>query len=94
MKTIIPLVIALAVGCATGVAVRDLVAPARAQGQGGPNYEYTTVQVADPDQDKDGDVLKTYGQQGWLLVAVSPYHGKIPHLGGAHSLYFARPLPK
>jgi hypothetical protein len=65
-------VVTLLVGCATGAVVREVVAPARAQGQAGPNYEYDVVWAKNaPDFNTAQQALTRHGQQGWRLVAVS-----------------------
>jgi hypothetical protein len=88
MKRSIPVLLALTIGCATGAAVRDIVAPARAQGQAGPNYEYDVVQVIDGDNaSRRKEVLSKYSREGWRLVGVTTERGN-------HSLYFERQLPK
>ena len=45
MRVSIPVLLALTVGCATGALMRDVIAPARAQGQAGPSYEYDMVAI-------------------------------------------------
>jgi hypothetical protein len=83
MKRSIPVLLALTVGCATGVVVRDVVAPVRAQGQAGPNYEYDVVKV----ESEDKEVLLKYGRQGWRLAAAFS-------VGSGHYLYLERQLPR
>jgi hypothetical protein len=83
MRASIPVLFALTIGCATGAVARDVVAPARAQGQVGPNYEYTTAIVKS--DNSDNDVLVKYGQQGWRLVAAAG-------TGSWRYLYFERQL--
>jgi hypothetical protein len=77
----------LLVGCATGVAVRELVVPARAQGQTASSYGYQTVRV-DPSGSND-DVLAKFGRQGWHLVTAAPAGPN----ASSHVLYFDRQLP-
>jgi hypothetical protein len=70
MKSKVGLAMLFLVGCAAGISARDVVAPARAQGQSGPSYEYDAVAVANgPENDKE--VLRKYGAQGWRLVAAT-----------------------
>jgi hypothetical protein len=80
MKRSIPVLLALTIGCATGAAVRDIVAPARAQGQAGPSYEYDIV---DYNMWSAKDTVNKYGRQGWRLVQVSNA-----------GFYFERQLPR
>jgi hypothetical protein len=73
MTRTVLMVITLLVGCATGAVVREVVAPARAQGQTGPSYELAVVWSKDaPDYKTVEQVLARYGQQGWRLVTVVP----------------------
>ena len=81
MRKTLGIPLALLIGCAAGAGVRDLVAPARAQGQTGPSYEYETVFVAQIDDDKP--VLNEYGRKGWRLSATAA-------VGSGHSLFFER----
>jgi hypothetical protein len=84
------MVITLLVGCATGAVVREVVAPARAQGQAGPSYEYRAVYVQE-DFDAVGkrqQVLTKYGQEGWRLAAAEGISN-----GNTRVLYFERQLP-
>jgi hypothetical protein len=76
------MVITLLVGCATGAVLREVVAPARAQGQAGPNYEYSVVEEQGVEIDKQ--TLSKYGQQGWRLVAV------VRDANDYRNLYFER----
>jgi hypothetical protein len=69
-KTLI-VTLALLVGCATGVAMRDLVVPARAQGSAGPVYEYQAVQVLNPTPEKVQEVLGRFGKEGWRYVGLA-----------------------
>jgi hypothetical protein len=88
MKRSIPALLALTIGCATGAAVRDIIVPARAQGQVGPNFEYDVVQVIDGDNASvRKQLLSKYGHEGWRLVGVTDNRGN-------HSLYFERQLPR
>ena len=86
MRVSIPILLALSIGCATGALVHDVIAPARAQGQAGPNYEYDAVHVANS-LDNDRAALAKYGQQGWRLVAATQD-------GPSRQLYFERQLPR
>ena len=79
MRRIVIPTLMLLIGCAAGVAVREVVVPARAQGQAGPNYEYSVVKGFDADQN-----LPKYGQEGWRLVAVTSDNN------GYKYLYFER----
>jgi hypothetical protein len=90
MKRSVPLLVALAVGCATGVALREVIVvpPARAQGQVGPNYEYMAVEAIG-NVAKDQQLLTSFGQQGWRLVAVTQL-GEYPR----RNLYFERQLAR
>ncbi len=72
MRKIGALVVALLVGCATGATVREMVAPARAQGQTGPSYEYEAVDVSNPHAEAVKAVAQQYGAQGWRLTAAMP----------------------
>jgi hypothetical protein len=65
VKHILPILLALAVGCAAGSTMRDIIVPARAQAQPGPSYEYWTV-------DNKPDVLAKAGREGWRLAGVIP----------------------
>jgi hypothetical protein len=72
------------IGCATGVAVREaIVAPARAQGQTGPNYEYRSVHVRAAEAQQ---TLDQFGREGWRLVNAAP----VGQLLQYHALYFER----
>ena len=64
--------------------VRDVVAPARAQGQAGPSYEYDVVVPRGVDDAKA--VTAKYGAQGWRLVAATASNYR-------DTLYFERQLP-
>jgi hypothetical protein len=86
MRVSIPILLALAVGCATGAVMRDVVAPARAQGQAGANYEYDVVAVAH-NIDDDKQALAKYGHEGWRLVATTDD-------GHYRRLYFERQLAR
>lgn len=70
-RSIIATTLVLCVGCATGVAVRDLVVPARAQGQTGPSYEYDLVNTDTFSAQKRKQVLVRYGREGWRLAGVA-----------------------
>ena len=69
MKRAIPLLLALAIGCATGSVVRDVIAPARAQGQTGLCYAYQVVNAGN-DPVEQQRVLSQYGKQGWRLTTM------------------------
>lgn len=86
MRVSIPILLALTIGCATGAALRDVVAPARAQGQIGPSYEYDAVWVADVTHNKEA--LTKYGREGWRLAAASQ-----TSVSGTN-LFFERQLTK
>ena len=91
-RSIIATTLALCVGCATGVAVRDVIVPARAQGQTGPNYEYDAVVVLESyweNVEKRKEVLSKYGHEGWRLVSANAVGGA----SLATALYFERQLP-
>lgn len=61
-------------GCATGAAVKELIVPARAQGQAPIVYQYTTFSFSDlglaggSTEEREG-VLNRYGQAGWRVAA-------------------------
>jgi hypothetical protein len=57
-------------GCLAGGIAKDVIAPARAQGQVGPSYEYDVVSVAN-DRSNDKEVLQKYGAAGWRLAAAT-----------------------
>lgn len=80
-------VITLLVGCATGAVMRDVVAPARAQGQAGPNYEYDAVAVV---VNTRKEVLAKYGREGWRLVTATHATGVV---GDHDVLYLERQAP-
>jgi hypothetical protein len=82
------MVVTLLVGCATGAVMREVVAPARAQGQVGPNYEYEMVEVYDDTKEKG--VLSRYGHEGWRLVSVTRRSGDRTGNPDARELYFER----
>ena len=86
MKRAIGLSAVLMIGCVTGAAVRDIVAPVRAQGQTGPNYQYDVVHVMNSAQN-DKEALAKYGAQGWRLVATA---GDTIH----RNLYFERQVSR
>jgi hypothetical protein len=86
MKRFLGFTLMLMVGCATGAAVRDLVAPARAQGQAGPSYQYEVVDSSSSSEE-DKQILSKYGREGWRLVAVTMKASE------RRFLYFERPLP-
>ena len=69
MRASIPALLALTIGCATGAVMRDVVAPARAEGQTGASYEYD-VAVPGGSIEDCKKVLAQYGRQGWRLSAV------------------------
>ena len=82
MKRTLGAAVLFLVGCAGGVAARDIVAPARAQGQSGPSYEYDAVTVAN-DVSNDKEILTKYGREGWRLAAATQN-------GPFRNLYFER----
>jgi hypothetical protein len=91
MKRSMPVLLALTIGCATGAVVRDvaIVAPARAQGQTGPSYEYEVIPVAEFSvTTKRKEVVAKYGREGWRLTAATVTEG------GWTTLYFERLLPR
>jgi hypothetical protein len=73
-RPIIAMTLTLLVGCATGVALRDLVVPARAQNAVSPNFEFTTLRIdtgwTGPDAAQIDQTLNQYGRQGFHLVGV------------------------
>jgi len=87
MRASIPVLLALAVGCATGVVVHDVVAPARAQGQTGPSFEYDVVHTTAPKT-----VAVKYGQQGWRLVTTTYLNRGMP--ADEYDLFFERQLAR
>jgi hypothetical protein len=70
MRRIVIPTLMLLIGCATGAVVREVVVPARAQGQTGPNYEYDVAE-ARSGLDAKKQLVSQYGQQGWRLVTAS-----------------------
>jgi len=58
--------VVLMIGCASGVSVRDLVVPARAQNQIGPTYQYSSIHVLFSNDDIQR-ALDKYADQGWRL---------------------------
>jgi hypothetical protein len=82
MRKLMGVSLALLVGCVTGAGVRELVVPARAQGQTGPSYEFDVVETTNSQEDDKRDLTR-YGKEGWRLVAVLPY-------GSYHRLYLER----
>jgi hypothetical protein len=84
-KRFIPVLLALAVGCATGGVVRDIVVPARAQGQRGPTYEYWQA-------DNNAGVLEKAGREGWHLAAAVPVTAD--GVTVSTRLFFERQLPR
>jgi hypothetical protein len=69
MRRIVIPTLMLMIGCATGAVVREaIVAPARAQGQTGPNYEYEVVRARGEEAKQ---VAMQYGAQGWRLVTAT-----------------------
>jgi hypothetical protein len=87
MRRIVIPTLMLMIGCATGAVMREIVVPARAQGQSGPNYEYEVVRLNNTfDGNTDVEAKRAamqYGAQGWRLVAASQE-------GGLRTLYFER----
>ena len=86
MRRAIGLSLVLMIGCVAGAAVRDIVVPARAQGQTGPNYEYQVVHLTE--RMDENQVLAQFGSQGWRLAAikfVDNYN---------NNFYFERQLPR
>ena len=73
MRRIVIPTLMLMLGCATGAVVREVVAPARAQGQRGPNYEFETVIVEENSREfaDRKKVLAQFGNQGWHLAAAT-----------------------
>jgi hypothetical protein len=64
------------VGCATGAAVREIVVPARAQGQAPFIYQYSTFNLQDlglagGSPEEREAILNRYGQQGWRVAAAT-----------------------
>lgn len=60
-------------GCASGAMVRELVVPARAQGQSPVVHQYKVVDNRDVSLDNGaafGAVLNQFGQAGWHLHSV------------------------
>jgi len=87
-RSIIATTLALCVGCATGVAVRDLVVvPARAQGQVGPSYEYRVVRINSYDETAHQSVVTKFGSEGWRLSGVTGSER-------VYFFYFERQLPR
>jgi hypothetical protein len=85
MKRTLGLAGMLLAGCAVGVAARDVVPPARAQGQTGPSYEYNVLTVANGTEN-DNEVLRKYGHEGWRLAAATQN-------GPFRTLYLERQMP-
>lgn len=85
MRKTLGIPLALLIGCATGVSVRDLVVPARAAGQTGPNYEYDVLRDGDG-ADAQKYLLAKYGREGWRLVSATQN-------GSYTYLYVERQLP-
>ena len=83
MKRVLPILLALAVGCAAGSTMRDVIVPARAQTQLGPTYEYWSVRNKD-------DVLAKAGREGWRLAGVVPLQADGTTVGS--TLIFERQL--
>ena len=73
MRRTIVVGVTLLVGCFSGFTAREIVAPARAQGQVAPPYEYDVVHVANSvDNDKAAATAKNgldSDQHGQALVA-------------------------
>ena len=82
-RSIIATTLALCVGCATGVAVRDIVVPARAQNATGPTYDYQVVYLRGLEAVQEA--ITKFGHEGWRLASsnISPSHDTI--------LFFERP---
>ncbi|WP_394844902.1 DUF4177 domain-containing protein [Pendulispora brunnea] len=59
--------IVMMIGCATGVSVRDLVVPARAQNQTGPSYQYSAFYILNSSNEQVQAALDKYAAQGWRL---------------------------
>ena len=74
-RSIIATTLALCVGCATGVAVRDIVVPARAQNATGPTYDYQYVHVARGHADEVQGTLSKFGREGWRLASSNATEG-------------------
>jgi hypothetical protein len=79
------LVTTLLVGCATGAVVREVVAPARAQGQAALSYEYDAVMVANGVENAK-PILAQFCKQGWRLVTATQE-------GPFRTMFFERQLP-
>ncbi len=69
MKSTIMLALGLMVGCAAGVAVKDIVVPARAANQGGPVYEYKVVNLGWSSAEEAQNLLNRFGHEGWRVAA-------------------------
>jgi hypothetical protein len=69
MKRALGFSVMLMLGCATGVAMRDLVVPARAQNQVGPTYEYSTVELKEYDKSDIDHATTQFAKEGWRLAS-------------------------
>jgi hypothetical protein len=69
MKNTLPLFFGLVIGCATGVAVRDIVVPARAQNVAGPVYEYRVTNLGWSNAQAAEEQFNAFGRQGWRVAA-------------------------
>jgi hypothetical protein len=67
-KTPVTLLLVLFTGRAAGPVEPGFVAPARAQGQAGPNFEYEAVEVANSG-DNDRKALAQFGRERWRPVS-------------------------
>ena len=86
-RSIIATTLTLCVGCAAGIAVRDLVVPARAQNAAGATYQFAAFKIDwNTDPSEVEKVLNNYGRQGFHLAGTMN--------AGAYqsNLLFERPL--
>jgi hypothetical protein len=78
---------ALMIGCAAGVALKDLVVPAHAQ-PGGPSYEYKVIKSTwVPDADYYENAANQFGKEGWRFAFAI-------QRGDYTLLTFERPKPR
>lgn len=85
MKRSLVLVAALMIGCIAGVAVKDIVVPARAQGVTGATYEYQIVKSTwAADAEWYQGAIGKFANEGWRYV------DSIPR-GDSQIIVFERP---
>lgn len=88
MRRMLLIAACLLVGCFAGVAMREIIVPARAQGFAGIFYEHSAIKIANPNDEEVNAVLARFGREGWRLSSTT--------IEWNHWLwlFFERPLPR